>query len=330
MRAAIPVAVAGVAAVVLFGTTVPAVAARSAALPLAGTSTAGLAPVPVEYAKAPVRVLIVGDSVAMTLGSLKFSEDRYHLSMADEGTPDCGVVKITTYWEVDQSGQDEKLQMQGPCSPDPSKASCNFPNFPPNEVVPCLPWPVAWTKWLTEVKPNVVVFLAGRWETRDETYRGKRTNLTDPAYAAYVKQQVQKAVRIGTSSGARMILMTAPCFSAGEQPNGAPWPDDSPERLNIYNGILRQVADENRDVATIQNLNALVCPEGDYEASMNGVPLRSDGVHFVWFYRGEGADYLAPEILPLWEDIGHEQEASSAGRTIPDGPVPPGSSLSPG
>jgi peptidoglycan/LPS O-acetylase OafA/YrhL len=327
--AAIPFATAGVVAVIVLGTMIPPVSSAPPIHPLADANE-GLAAVPVAYADTPVRVLIVGDSVALTLGSLEFSQNQYHLSIADEGTPECGVVEVTTYWGVDQAGQYEKLQTDGPCSPDPSKASCSFPNWPLTKFVPCLPWPVAWHNWLTEVKPNVVVFLAGRWETRDELYHGKRTNVTHPAYAAYVKRQLQKAVQIGTSTGARMILMTAPCFSAGEQPNGAAWPDDSSRRLNIYNGLLRKVAAEDPGNVTVQNLDAMVCPGGTYVSSMNGVPLRSDGVHFVWPYRGEGADYLAPEILPLWQDLGHEQEVAAGGRTILPGRVPPSSDLSPG
>jgi hypothetical protein len=89
-----------------------------------------------------------------------------------------------------------------------------------------VPWPSAWPKWLREIRPNLVVLLAGHWEEIDRLYQGRRTNILDPAFAAYVKHSLERAVTIGTSTGARMVLMTSPCFFGGEQPDGSPFPED--------------------------------------------------------------------------------------------------------
>jgi hypothetical protein len=284
--------------------------------------------VPAAYRDAPVRALILGDSVALTLGSVAFSQADYHLQIVDEGIIGCGVVQVTTYWGVDQTGQYAEHSGVGPCSPDPAASNCDFFRAVPR--IPCLPWTVAWKRWLLEVKPNVVVLLAGRWETMDELFRGRRTNITDPAYAAYVKRQLELAVRLGTSTGARMILATTPCFDPGELPNGAALADGSPPRVATFNRLLREVAGQHANQVVVQDLNALVCPNGAFVSTINGVPIRNpDGVHLEWPIRGEGADYLAPQILPFWEAIGHEQEAATRGNTIAIGPPPAVRSLSP-
>ena len=56
-----------------------------------------------------------------------------------------------------------------------------------------------------------------------------------------------------------------------------------------------------------------------------------DGVHFVFpaniaDYSAptvvEGGEYLAPALLPLWEQLGHEEEAKTHGASVDRGPLP--------
>ena len=92
------------------------------------------------------------------------------------------------------------------------------------------------------VKPNVAVLLAGRWEVVDREYQGAWTNILHPAYAAYVKQQLEAASQLVTATGARMVFLTAPCTNEGEQPDGDPWPEDDPARLAAFNKLIHEVA----------------------------------------------------------------------------------------
>lgn len=125
-----------------------------------------------------------------------------------------------------------------------------------------------------------------------------------------------------------MVIETSPCFDSGEQPDGDPWPEDSAQRLDAYNTLVRQVAAEYPTKVTVQNLNAVVCPDGNYTTELHGVQVRSaDGVHFLQPPSTSPADvvggaYLAPALLPLWETLGHEQEAQTRGATVPVGPEP--------
>jgi lysophospholipase L1-like esterase len=88
--------------------------------------------------------------------------------------------------------------------------------------------------------------------------------------------------------------MTQPCADSGEQPNGQPWPEDSPARIATYNAIVRAVA--ARTGAAVQDLFAMVCPNRTFEEEIDGIRVRSpDGVHFA----RSGGPYLAPRVFPL-------------------------------
>ena len=149
-----------------------------------------------RYSRDPVRVLIVGDSVALTLGEgLFYAEGPYRLNIYNEGIVGCGVAVGEYYRDhgvLTESG--------GPCTPDPYNHQC--PVFAASHWVPCQSWSDAWADWVKELHPNVVVLLAGRWEVVDRmTSSGQWTNILQPQFAEYVKQQLELAVHIATSGG---------------------------------------------------------------------------------------------------------------------------------
>jgi hypothetical protein len=280
--------------------------------------------IPQEYRSSPVRVLLVGDSLALTLGiglqgALTADPKRYgHLRLLNEGIPGCGVAEGTTGIE-----QGTTFVVAPPCTPDPQSADCPPGGvFGPEQNVPCQAWTAAWADWVRQLKPNVVVLLAGGNEVKDRLYDGAMTSILNPKFAAYVKSQLEKAVRIATAGRALMVFMTKPCQSTGTQPNGDPWPEDSPARTDGYNALLRKVAAEHPKQVYMQDLNAYVCPGGSYTEDLSGVPVRQpDGLHFD-MQPGSGGDYLAPAILPYWVRLGHLQEARTGGASVHVGPLP--------
>jgi peptidoglycan/LPS O-acetylase OafA/YrhL len=210
-------------------------------------------------------VLMVGDSTALTLGlALPVDAKRYGATLVNEGIVGCGVAEVT---EFQAEGAD--LPMAPACDP----------STPASEQ-----WPALWAGWVRQYHPAIVVVLAGRWEVSNVEWQGRWTDILHQAFAAYVEQQLQRAVDIASSNGADVVLLTAPCYDSGEQPDGDPWPEDQPSRLAVYNGLVRQVAAANPGKATSVDLGALVCPGGRYEATIDGVTVRApDGVHFPYF-----------------------------------------------
>ena len=158
--------------------------------------------------------------------------------------------------------------------------------------------------------------MAGRWEVVDREYQGNWTNILNPAYAAYVKSQLNAASKLVTTTGARMVFLTAPCTDEGEQPDGSPWPEDDPARLAVYNKLVGEVAKEHATTDSVVNLHADVCPGNKFTSTLDGQVIRkSDGVHFTV----AAGQILAPKLMPAIVAAGRAQMAgqgapNSAGR----------------
>jgi peptidoglycan/LPS O-acetylase OafA/YrhL len=270
-----PASMAAVAVAVVAATTVPAVAV---------SPTVPRLPVRSDLFEGPtVKVMVAGDSTALTLGiGLTWESSDYDVKVYDDGILGCGVAEGSEY---QLQGVDSPMATQ--CDGGPADTQ----------------WPAVWRAEIARQHPNVVMILAGRWEVVNRTYRGRWTDIEHAAYAAYVKRQLELAVKVASSGGARVVLLTAPCYDSGEQPDGQPWPEDSRARLAVYNRLVRQVAASSPDASLI-NFNAMACPGGRYEEYIDGQQVReSDGVHFSF---GGGAVF-EPEIWPLVVKQGRRQ-----------------------
>jgi peptidoglycan/LPS O-acetylase OafA/YrhL len=152
--------------------------------------------------------------------------------------------------------------------------------------------------WMYRIRhsgnPDVSVILLDRWELLDRMHNGKWMHVGEPAYDAYLKQQLRTAIRIVSIKGAHVVLLTAPYNRRGETPSGGLWPEDEPSRTNAWNRLLRQVAAENPTLVSVINLNKKVCPQGKFTWDIDGIRIRSDGMHFT----PEGVKWLAPWLLP--------------------------------
>jgi peptidoglycan/LPS O-acetylase OafA/YrhL len=281
------------------GTTAVASTAPPGGTGTAGSSTATGAAVPSPTAAKPVRVLLFGDSVALTLGlglGLPKEQQTYGYVLSDKGILGCGVVFGP---EVELMGVR-----------DATAAACNGTPYSPGEPAAQQPWPNQWLSAISEVKPNVAVLLAGRWEVVDREYQGSWTNILHPAFAAYVKRQLEQASQLVTAAGVHMVFLTAPCTDEGEQPDGAPWPEDDPARLAVYNKLVREVAAAHPTTDSVVDLFGAACPGGKYAGTVDGVVVRTpgDGVHFTV----AGGRYLAPKIMPAIVAAGRAQLAGTA------------------
>jgi len=281
-----PAAMFGTVLVVVAGTTVPAVTATADALPAWPPTPSG----------PPVRALVVGDSVALTLGVDMYEHQRRaDLVIRDDGLLGCGIAMSN---EIQTHGQIDPVAGPGP-SGTGAEGTCRTAPETGGEL-----WPAYWHQQIATFKPDVVVLLAGRWETVDRTTpSGRWTNILHPAYAAYIERMLELAVTEATGQGARMIIETSPCFDSGEQPDGRPWPEDAPARVDEYNHLVEEVAADHPGTVTVQH--ALVCPGGRYLADEDGIPIREDdGVHFTFTGHLNAGTVLAPELLSLWYQVG--------------------------
>ncbi len=270
----------GVVAVTV-ATTVPSTAEATTATRLVGA----------QYAGPPAKVMVFGDSVAWRVGFAMLAsqpQNSYDVSIDNGSIVGCGLLRSTKYLG---HGVPVTLTQQ-----------CNA-SSPPS-----VQWPAQWKGDLQQFRPNVVMVLAGRWEVSDRLINGRWMHIGDPTFDAYLKQSLEEAVQVGTSTGALEVLMTSPCFASGEQDNGQPWPEDSATRLAAYNTMLRQVAAEHPATVQVDDFGAQLCPGGVYTASFNGVQIRDgDGVHTV--PTAAAGQWLDALVLPDAIRVGRLQMA---------------------
>jgi hypothetical protein len=213
-------------------------------------------------------VLVAGDSTALTLGLSLYSageESKDGLDIVDKGNDGCGVAEGA---DVVDNG----VLL-------PTATACN-PGSPPADQ-----WPAVLRRELRHYRPRAVVLLAGRWEVYNRTnLAGEVTNITDPAFAHYIEGQLQRFVSLVAAAGSQTVLLTAPYYDSGEQPNGQPEPQDNAGRVRIYNRLVIRVAAANPTTSSLVNLNAIVSSAGRFTSSIDGVTVRApDGVHFPYF-----------------------------------------------
>ncbi len=170
---------------------------------------------------APVKVLIVGDSMAGTLGvGLGRVMAQYGVLAVNEGSPGCSVSMdqlVKVLWFTDPPGT--------PCQ-----------NGNPNALL------AQWRAWVDQFNPDVVIYLA-RSEVLDQEVDSTWTNIGVPSFDAYLTTRFHQAISVLGSRGAHVVLLTSPFYDTGVQPSGLPWPEDDPNRVTIDNQIIESMAD---------------------------------------------------------------------------------------
>jgi peptidoglycan/LPS O-acetylase OafA/YrhL len=221
------------------------------------------------------RVLFVGDSLSLTVAiGIAPEAAQYGITIGGRTHVGCGIAVALPLNDHGTIG-------------DP------FPN--------CPTWPSWWSQDVSQLHPQVVALVMGWWETMDRMYQSRWQHLGDPAFDAYETEQLEKAVSILTSTGARVALMTAPYFESGEQPNGLPWDEDSRARVNRLNSIIESVAARHKGSVWVVPLNKYLDPNGHFTWTIDGKVVRQpDGIHTTV----DGGAYLAPKILPALAAIG--------------------------
>jgi peptidoglycan/LPS O-acetylase OafA/YrhL len=249
----------------------------------------------------PVKVLLVGDSIAETLGEGLGEvpvQDKYGYILYDRAILGCGVADGT---EVQDMGAVDTVV--------PACGGPPAPNDPADEVIP---WATQWAEEIAQIHPNVVVEGAGRWEVVDRLYQGKWENILQPQFAGYIKSQLEKAADVANTAGLPMVFLTAPCTDEPEQPDGDAWPEDNPARREAYNRLIREIAADHPRTVSVDDLDKAACPGGHYASTVKGVVIRTvnDGVHFT----PQGGVFVAPAIMPPIVAAGRSQ---MAGGTTP-------------
>jgi hypothetical protein len=158
----------------------------------------------------------------------------------------------------------------------------------------CETWSDTWSARLRRDRPDIVVVQVGRHEVLNRQYKGSWTHVGDPAYDGYLASEVENAITVATSTGAPVVLLTAPYYHRPERADGSQWPENDPSRADQFNQILRTAAARHAGPVSVVELGARTNPDGRYDGVVEGVAMRNDGVH----YSAAACRWMAPWLLP--------------------------------
>jgi hypothetical protein len=230
----------------------------------------------------PIRFALFGDSVALTLGvGLNVdAQSSYGVLIQDGAILGCDLDNT----EVNLSG------VVGPATQG------------------CLGWRTRFPKLMARYHPEVTGLLLGRWEVSDHLYQGHWVHVGDAVWDRHLTAELDQAVDILSSGGARVILFTMPYVDPPEESaNGTSFSENDPARMRSFNQIVTNVADSRKGVVTLVDLNALLDPAGHYQAVVDGVTVRNtDGIHLT----KAAGEWLQPVIMPVVGTLGLQARAS--------------------
>jgi hypothetical protein len=225
----------------------------------------------------PTRVLLLGDSIALTLGvGLAKNSEHYGVTLTNRSTLGCD---LDTTLEIFTSGK------PGPATPG------------------CDNWQTLWPSLAASVHPQVVVLGLGRWEVTNHLYQGHWVHIGQPVWNAHLTDDFDQAIAIFERFGAKVVLLTMPYIDPSDrQPDGKPWVENTPERANLYNAFVRKLAAAHSSEVSVLDLNKMLDPDGVYTATVDGVTTRwSDGIHLST----QGGEFLRSELLPPIHRLGY-------------------------
>jgi peptidoglycan/LPS O-acetylase OafA/YrhL len=250
----------------------PMAAANGPVTPAAAGSAAGTPALPPPMHRAGrrpgdlPRVDFFGDSVSWTLGT--YLPEHPELDVQVPAIQGCGITLLN---DIIQLGTPHAL----------------YPH--------CPQWPSTWQSAVDTHDPDVSVILLDRWEFMDAMLDGAYHHVGEKPFDAYLMGQLDQAVTIAGSRGARVVLLTAPYTHRSETPSGGLYAEDEPARVDAWNRLLRTEAAKHPDTVMVLDLNKVVCPEGTFTWRIGGLPVRSDGLHFT----PDGVQQvIAPWLLP--------------------------------
>jgi hypothetical protein len=215
----------------------------------------------------PKRVLLIGDSIAFTLGvGLMEDEQRYGVEMANAAILGCA---FNTRGELNSRGKWEGQY-----------AGC----------------PTALQQWRRDeraFKAQAVVVELGYRDEFDWRWNGHLRHIGQSAYDAPLRSRIERYVQVLGAGGVPVLFLSVPWADPAALPDGSPPPAASPVRHTRINAMLRAAAANHPGAVGLLDLDKVISPGNHFNASINGHLCRFDGVHLTVYC----SRLLQPDVL---------------------------------
>ena len=211
------------------------------------------------------RILVVGDSVAYSLG-VQFDALEIGGTFASFNA---GVIAC----QIPRSDR-HRAPFGTPDDPEPVTETPAI----------CRDWPSRWSSQLAAVQPDEVLLALGFPAVADVEVDGMWYNVCEPEWRDYFRSEMGAALDLLESTCATVsVALVAP----------PPTPDIFPSKwigaVECLNSVLRTVVAASPAHRRTIDLASYICPHGRCKTELGGHPLREDWVH----YDGESGRIVA-------------------------------------
>jgi peptidoglycan/LPS O-acetylase OafA/YrhL len=218
------------------------------------------------------RVLVVGDSVAGSLGAglVDWAHATGRFEVVNYGVARCAVV---------EGGQAALADGPG--------------------VTECGDWVETREEIVRVFDPDVVVMLTGPWDIVDrrlpqwDDFHG----LGDPNFDSWLLTSYRAVVAELSAGGAPVVWLTAPCAAEIPGPLFETGAFDNEQLTYLNDRIIPDLAAAESSVQVV-DLYRRICPDGRARDDVEGVPDgRPDGVHFSVAGAYALSEWLGPQLV---------------------------------
>jgi hypothetical protein len=248
------------------------------------------------------KVLLVGDSVAWSLGSYWYGEDPTPPPDAPLQLWPRGIFQC----ELDSG---PRVEIRGVV----------------DLADTCAHWRDDWRGYVDRFDPEVVVAVLGTWEVFDRRIDGELLRFGTPEWDANMVSLLNEAVDVLGSKGATVAFVTPPptIASASDTGTSREWLPRHADRFRHFADLLRQVTAAHPGNTALIDLAGFVCPQDPCPREVDGVVLRHDGIH----YAAESGPVVAGWLTPRIEDLAAKRRDAEDGTgTAPGSSTTPSSS----
>ena len=165
----------------------------------------------------------------------------------------------------------------------------------------CMARPLVWQHDIDTFNPDLTVLMIGAWEALDFTVDGHVYVHGTPEHERALVDIVSRSIVPLMARGGKVALMEVPCF--GEPSDTT----DPGERARAQPVSIANVNDALREIAALRSTNVTfipwadeLCPNGRYQAELNGIRVRGDGLHYG---NREGVKLVVDRLMPVFRDL---------------------------
>ncbi|MDI1446127.1 acyltransferase family protein [Polyangium sp. 6x1] len=222
------------------------------------TMRIGLQLLPWPVPENAVKILVVGDSAAQSLGERMHAvQSGTGTIVIEKGTPDCSIMEGRR----------------------PARSLTNVPH----DGGPC---DARWASHADELHPDVtLVLLGGGFYARVEI-DGRWQRICDPAWdAAYAEVLGDQLAMLAGKTGRLYVARVPPPVGGWDKP-------ELKGQVACFNRLIEKAAERDQRIRVL-DLAERLCPGGPCALESQGEPIRPDGMHFG----GPGAKEIARWVI---------------------------------